>query len=257
MDSKTTSSIVVVAATIIGVLSLSLSGPQSAPDGLSSQTQLEAATDALINYEYLPMPPVPGFDSQITHICKLGGLQVNSAGLHLLVPGELTDSPDRSWPSIVNPVFNARFAFWGLPGLSSVNYFPAPDDVRNEDNEAWVSLDPILKNTIFTYCVVPETIGTFRLMAIMSLMARDVITRYVESDTEKYSDKYVDWMGRSFPHGSTIRTSFKVVLVSGNRAFLPVDVYAIASNATAPATFDLATGLSLAESQQLLEYLED
>lgn len=193
-------------------------------------------------------------EAQFIELFKFG-MEPNSAGFHLVVPGEITRSDSNAslyWPSLWDYAWGTSWAFWIIESNPAHAFYPLHDP-RNATHEAALSYRRVLGNHLFAFSLMPGSGGLYSIQATMTEDVADQILGYLGTPLESYSDYYKDWFGRAFPVNSAQRTSFVVSLVSNDTAYRPNDIGALISSSQL--SFIVADGLDLETAQLLIELL--
>lgn len=177
----------------------------------------------------------------------INGMEPNSAGIRVLRPFPDPHTPANRLGDMPN---SGGYWFWPLRTKYELDEY-RPDGML--DDTAAVSFNRVIKNAWMDVAVLPDqNPGEYRLAATFDAQGITNVTRVV--GIRESNSSFMDWFNVHHPDGGTA-TEMRVILVSGDRAYLPISATAIAE-AVAPYSVDLANGLPFEEAERISGYLQ-
>ena len=204
--------------------------------------------------------------SQFQDFFFAGGIEIGSAGFHLVFNDGVEDSGVRSPGTFPdgNQFCVRGWCYWdaAFPMYPDLAYSKHAEHVGvPSDFTVPVSFRRMLDAGIFSYSLVTESGGTYGIQADLDSDAIDALDLVLAPvSTDPFDGSYRDWYGLQKTSGEE-PTEMKIALTVDNLVYLPIDVTQIMADLDASGAVSysviIATGLLPAEATTLLDELND
>ncbi len=189
-----------------------------------------------------------------------GGMEMDSAGFHLIFPSDAGD-PDLKNPALFPwPGENTvrRWGYWPARPRYELAYHAYDDVLGRNSHVVNVSFNSVVPTALFSYSMIDEEpIGTVAILGHASTDAL-VALRKLLAPLATGPEQTTDWYGIMRPTGDPWTTK-RIVLVADDVAFRPIDIsQAVAEfdqGLISEKTFVLADGLTFEEAMDFLSRL--
>lgn len=206
--------------------------------------------------------PADALGDQELALVQAGGMQMGSAGLHLLFPSDTLD------PHVKNPVmfpwpgeYTVRgWGYWQLKPRYALSYHVSDEALNQASETVSVSYASVIPLSLLSYSSSSDPATGLQTIFGYANSESLIALRRLLGPKRVSGGVTTDWYGIPRPTGS-VETKMVVLVVSDNTAFLPIDISEAVSDfgqgLISSRTFQLATGLSSDDAAMLLEKLSN
>lgn len=248
------------AALAVGVFALE-AGSSPRPGKAAFEPALALEPNG-VSTRALQTTPAASLNAQEVALAMAGGMEMGSAGFHLLFPSDTPDPHIKNadlfpWPG----EYTVRgWGYWQLQPRYALPYHASDVAVNQASWRVNVSFATVLPRSLLSYGSSLDPVSGLHTVSGFADSASLIALRRILGPKRVSGGITTDWYGISRPTGS-VETSMRVVVVADDVAYLPVDISGAVSDfsqgLTTSCTFLLATGLSDNEAAKMLENLSN